>query len=97
MPLDQLSPYLPMTAIAAGVLLLLWGQRDRLKPLIDGLRSAPKDDPEMSPADRFATFHALRTWCEEAGQAEAVKALDGQVLPAIVHGGGTKKAGGPTS
>jgi len=96
MPLDQLVPYAPAAAIAAGVLMLLWGGRDRLKSLLAGLRRAPKVEAEMSPADRFATFYALRSWCDASGQAVAVKALDSQVLPAIVAG---KRAqpGGPSA
>ena len=86
MPLDQLMPYAPAAAIVAGVLMLLWSGRDRLKSLVAGLRPAPKAEPEMSPTERFATFYALRTWCDESGQAGAVKALDGHVLPAIVAG-----------
>jgi hypothetical protein len=87
MPLELLQSYLPYAAIAAGVVVLLWAQRDRLGGLLAWLWPASKSDPGMAPSERFATFYALRTWCQEAGHQEAVKALDGQVLPAIVQGG----------
>jgi len=96
MPLDQLTPHLPVAAVAAGVMLMLWGQRDRLKSLISGLWPVPQAETPMPPADRFETFYALRTWCEKAGHAGAVKALDGQVLPTIVRGNAANE-GGPTS
>ncbi|NLX54406.1 MAG: hypothetical protein GXY58_04775 [Planctomycetaceae bacterium] len=96
MSLDQLMPYAPAAAIVAGVLMLLWGQRDRLKSAVTNLRPAQTEDPEMSPADRFNTFYALRSWCEASGQAGAVKALDSQVLPAIVAGR-RDQGGGPSA
>ena len=95
MPLDQLTPYLPVAAVAAGVMLVLWGQRDRLKSLVAGQRPAAEAESPMSPTDRFETFFALRTWCEKAGYAEAVKVLDGHVLPTIVRGDAANE-GGPT-
>lgn len=85
MPLDQLTPYLPTLAIVAGVALILWEQRDRLKTLASGLMPAAKDETALSPADRFETYYALRAWCEKAGHAVAVKALDSQVLPTLVR------------
>jgi len=85
MSLDQLMPYLPTLAIAAGAALILWGQRDRLKGLVGGLMPAVTAETPMSPTDRFETFYALRAWCEKAGHAAAVKVLDTQVLPAIVR------------
>jgi len=94
MPLDQLTPYLPTIAIAAGVALILWGQRDRLKALIGGLKPAAKAETPMSPTDRFETFYALRAWCEKAGHAAAVKVLDTQVLPTIVRNS-AEGEGGP--
>ncbi len=91
MPLEQLQSYLPWAAVIAGVLLLAWGQKDRLAGWLARLRPTPKPDsaakPVMEPAERFATLYALRTWCQEAGHQEAVKALDTQVLPAILQGG----------
>ena len=87
MPLELLRTYLPMAAIAAGVVVLLWGQRDRIGGLLARFRPAPQGEPGMAPSERFATLYALRTWCQEAGHQEAVKALDGQVLPTIVQGG----------
>lgn len=93
MPLDQLTAYLPFAAVTAGVVLILWGQKDRLKSLMTGLRPAPDADASMSPVERFETFHALRTWCEKAGYAGAVKALDSQVLPTIVRGNVANEGG----
>ena len=93
MPVDQLTPYLPGLAIAAGTLVLLWGQRDRLKSLFSGTQTATKVEPEMPPAERFATLYALRCWCQAAGHAEAVRAIDTQVLPTIVRGGSAKEGG----
>jgi hypothetical protein len=87
MPLEQLQTYFPWAALTAGLLVLLWGQKDRLAGWLARLRPAPKSEPVMEPAERFATFYALRTWCSQAGHQEAVKALDGQVLPTIVQGG----------
>ena len=91
MPLEQLQTYLPWAAVIGGLLVLLWGQRDRLAGWLARLRPAPKPDsavrPTMEPAERFATLYALRTWCQEAGHQEAVKALDAQVLPAILQEG----------
>jgi hypothetical protein len=95
MPLEQLQTYLPWVAVIAGLLVLLWGQRDRLagwlarlwpKPKIDSA-TAPATNTTMGPAERFITLYALRTWCQEAGHQEAVKALDSQVLPVIIQGG----------
>ncbi len=94
MPLDQLTPYLPTIAIAAGAALILWGQRDRLKVLVSGLKPAPETEAPMSPTDRFETFYALRAWCEKAGHTAAVKVLDTQVLPTIVRNG-AEGEGGP--
>jgi len=94
MPFDQLTPYLPTIAIAAGAALFLWGQRDRLKSLVAGLKPAPKAAAPLSPTDRFETFYALRTWCEKAGHAGAVKVLDTQVLPTIVRNS-AEGEGGP--
>ncbi len=96
MQLDQLTPHLPIAAVAAGALLMLWGQRKRLKSLFTSAKPAATSEFPMSAAGRFETFHALRTWCEGAGHVGAVKALDGQVLPAIVRGN-TPDEGGSTS
>ena len=96
MSLDQLMRYAPAAVIVSGVLMLLWGQRGRLKSALAGLGPAPKAEPEMSPTDRFNTFYALRSWCKASGQAGAVKALDSQVLPAIVAGR-RDQGGGPSA
>jgi len=93
MPFDQLTPYLPTIAIAAGAALFLWGQRDRLKSLVAGLKPAPEAEAPMTATDRFETFYALRAWCEKAGHAGAVKVLDTQVLPTIVRGSAEPEGG----
>lgn len=77
MPLDWLKDYLPVAALVVGIVLLAWSQRSRL---------AGWSEPEPTADRRFAMFMALRRWCERAGHAEAVKALDGRVLPALVQG-----------
>lgn len=83
--LNQLPLSLPTVAIAGGVLLLLWSQSGRFFALLAKLRPAPKTEAELTPHELFERLYALRTWCESAGQAEAVKALDTSVLPAIVR------------
>jgi len=87
--LEQVSSYLPIAAIASGLLLLLASQKDRIVAFVAKFRPATKvkAEPTLSPAERFERFYALRTWCETAGQTNAVKALDSVVLPAIVQGG----------
>lgn len=93
MSLDQITPYGPALAVALGLVLLAWSQRDRLKAVVSSVRPATKDEAEMSPEKRFATLYALRTWCEKAGHAEAVKAIDAQVLPTIVRRAGEDSGG----
>jgi hypothetical protein len=97
--LDQLPLSLPTVAIAGGVLLLLWSQGGRFVGLLAKLRSAPKTEADLTPHELFERLYALRTWCETVGQAEAVKALDTSVLPAIVRGTAAPVAaeGGPKS
>ena len=90
--LDQLPLSLPTVAIAGGVLLLLWSQSGRFVGLLAKLRPAPKTEADLTPHELFERLYALRTWCESAGQADAVKALDGSVLPAIVRSTGTAAA-----
>ena len=84
--LDQLQPYLPLTAIVGGILIILWGEKDRLITLLSKLRPTAKAEPSLGPHDLFARLYDLRTWCEAAGHTDAVKALDEGVLPAIVRG-----------
>src|SRR5512140_1278982 len=93
MQLEQLTHYLPLAAIALGVILLAASQRERLTSILSKWRSAlpastPQAEPKLVPAERFEMVYALRTWCLGAGHSEAVEALDGQVLPAIVQTGG---------
>ena len=94
--LDQLQPYLPMAAIVGGVMIILWGERDRLTTLLGKLRPAAKAEPVLGPHELFERLYDLRTWCEAAGRTEAVKALDESVLPAIVRGA-TPGDGGPNA
>jgi hypothetical protein len=104
MMFEWTNPGIPLAAIAAGGLLLLWGQRDGIASLwrktqsqpASQPESPPQAEPEMPPAERFERFFALRMWCEQAGQAEAVKALDGVVLPAIVKRKAAAGGGLPT-
>ena len=53
MPLELLRTYLPLAAIAAGVVGLVWSQRDRIGGLLDYFRSVPQGEPGMSPSERF--------------------------------------------
>ena len=86
MTLTELYECLPFLAVAAGVLLLAWGQRNKIASFVSGLwPSAEKKGKGMTPAKRFETFYALRAWCKEAGYDSAVTALDDEVLPAIVR------------
>jgi hypothetical protein len=87
MPFDQVLTYIPVAAVVGGLLLVLWSERGRLQSLLPSERTPAPTATGLTPADRFAKFYALRNWCEQAGAAEAVKALDGVVLPAIVQGG----------
>jgi hypothetical protein len=87
MPLEQLLPYVPVLAIVAGVVLVLWNERARIVSAIRAHRPTVNTESGLTPAERFDRFYALRNWCEQASAAEAVKALDGVVLPAIVKGG----------
>jgi len=84
---EQLFNYLPIAAIAGGVLLLVASQWSRIASWLSTVRPDPKSESGSTPAERFEQYIALRTWCEAAGQTNAVKSLDGVVLPAIVQGG----------
>ena len=87
MPFEQVAGYIPVAAVVVGLLLVLWSERERIQSLLARDHAPVPTETGLTPADRFAKFYALRNWCEQAGAAEAVKALDGVVLPAIVHGG----------
>ena len=87
MPFDQVLTYIPVAAVVVGLLLVLWSERERIQALLARERVPAPTETGLTPADRFAKFYALRNWCEQAGAAEAVKSLDGVVLPAIVQGG----------
>ena len=86
--LEQLKEYAPFLAVAAGVLLFAWSQKDKVLPYLKKLwpsfTQKPKHDCRMTPPDRFATFYALRTWCDKWAYEDAVAALDEKVLPYIV-------------
>ena len=84
---ETLTHYLPWAAIVVGLVVLAWGQKDRLAGLFARPSPAPGPAGTLSPSERFEKFIALRAWCEEAGQAEAVKSLDSVVLPALVQRG----------
>jgi len=91
MPLDQLTPHLPVLAVAAGVLLLLWGQRDRLKTLIGRLWPDSPDDTsdvdETTEAAAHETYACLRRLLEEVEDCpNATDALQLIVLQALVCG-----------
>ena len=88
MPLEQVLTYIPAVAVVAGLALVLWSERGRLQSLLPSEPSAKKTESQLTPAERFDRFCALRNWCEQAGATEAVKAMDTLVLPAIVQGGG---------
>ncbi len=83
--LDSLPISMPIVAIAGGVLLLLWSQSGRFFGLLAKLRPAGKTEADLAPRELFERLYGLRTWCEKAGQADAVHALDASVLPAIVR------------
>jgi hypothetical protein len=87
MPFEQVVGYIPVAAVVGGLLLVLWSERERIQALLARERVTVPTETGLTPSDRFAKFYALRNWCEQAGAAEAVKALDGVVLPAIVQGG----------
>lgn len=87
MPFDQVLTYIPVAAVVGGLLLVLWSERERIQSLLARDHAPVPTETSLTPADRFDKFYALRNWCEQAGAAEAVKALDGVVLPAIVQGG----------
>jgi len=97
--LDLLPLSMPTVAIAGGVLLLLWSQSGRVVGLLAKLRPVTKTEADLTPHELFERLYALRTWCETAGQADAVKALDASVLPAIVRSAGAAAVaeGGPKS
>ena len=88
MPLEQWISYVPAVVIVLGVLLVAWSERARIQAAVRGNDAPAQPQSGLTPAERFDKFYALRNWCEQANAAEAVKALDGVVLPAIVQGGG---------
>ena len=87
MPFEQWSAYLPVAAVVIGMALVGWSERARIQSWLPDAAPAKQTGSPLTPADRFDKFYALRNWCEQAGAAEAVKAMDSAVLPAIVQGG----------
>jgi polyferredoxin len=87
MPFEQWTAYFPVAAVVVGLALVAWSERERIQSLLTRDRAPLPTETGLTPADRFAKFYALRNWCEQAGAAEAVKAMDSVVLPAIVQGG----------
>jgi hypothetical protein len=72
MPLEQMVPYIPVAAVVVGVVLVLWSERNRIRSAI-GAGPTEKTESELTPAERFDKFYALRNWCERSGAAEAVE------------------------
>ena len=91
--LEQFHITWPLVLVAGGALLLLLGQKDRIVGLLARLRPARRTTGDLTPSERFDRLYALRTWCEQAGQLDAVKALDSAVLPAIVQGTSASEGG----
>ena len=91
--LEQFQNTWPLVLVAGGALLLLLGQKDRIVELAAKLWPVGRATGELTPAERFDRLYALRSWCEQAGQLEAVKSLDATVLPAIVQGTSTNSGG----
>jgi hypothetical protein len=88
--LENLHLSWPLLLSIGGALVIGWGQRDKVVPLLAKLRPAQRTTGDLAPAERFERFYELRAWCELVGNAEAVKVLDGTVLQAIVQGGPSK-------
>jgi len=88
MQIEQLKSYAPFLAVGLGLFLFAWSQKGKVLPYLKKLwpsfTQKPKHDCRMTPPDRFATFYALRTWCQKQSFKEAVVALDEKVLPVIV-------------
>jgi hypothetical protein len=83
---EYLHSSLPYAAVTCGALLLIFSQRDRLLAILKRLRPQAQATPGLTPHERFERLYDLRSWCESAGKGEAVKAIDGVLLPAIVQG-----------
>ena len=86
MEFNEVSGYIPTVAFSVGAILLLWGQKDKIKDFLFKFlpKSTKSPDACKCPANRFATFYALRTWCFRSGYKDAVLALDKAVLPVLV-------------
>lgn len=93
MPLELLTPYWPVATVAAGVFLLVWGQRDRLRALAGRVWPGDTEDGD-APADGELTevsaheaYACLRLLLEEVEDCpKATEALQFVVLPALVRG-----------
>ncbi len=94
MPLDQLTSYTPAAIIAAGLLMLLAGQRDRLKWLAAKLwpaagdesadETASANEAEISAHEAYACLLHLLDEVETC--PKATDALRLVVLPALASG-----------
>ena len=97
MPLDQLTPYLPATAVVAGVLLLILGQRAGLRALAGRLwptasideapsdgTSADEDESEICAHEAYACLRRLLDEVKDC--PKATDALQLVVLQALVSG-----------
>jgi hypothetical protein len=83
---ELLPSALPAIAIACGLIVLLLSQKDRLATLLVKFCPQAKTVPGLTPHELFERLYDLRSWCETSGKAEAVKAIDSAILPAIVQG-----------
>ena len=93
MQLDQVYAYVPFVALALGGVLILWGQRDRLRayvvrlwPTETDVEVVPieDDDKGLDAQEAYACFRYLLD--EVNGCPKATEALERIVLPALVSG-----------
>lgn len=82
MPLEQLQAYLPAAAIALGVLVLLWGQRERLASLWAKLRPTP-DTTVVEDRYAWTGPTSAYVYLYEQLDPEARGALKRDVWPAV--------------
>lgn len=90
---DSLMPYAPAAAVVAGVVMLVWGQRDRLTAMVGRLWSAvptggdtpaSDDEAEMTAHEAYACLRRLLAEVKDC--PKATEALEFVVLPALVSG-----------
>jgi len=85
----DLTTYWPIALVAAGAVLLAYGQRGRLLRAGEWFfwpffRPEPKP-AEMTLTERLELYARLRGWLFDAGRIKATDALDQVVLPELVH------------